>query len=85
MRQLPFFFLETNTHIHIRERERDSNTDTSQIYSIVIVTFKGRVRQVILHTIYFFKQYETITFFFFLRNKHTHTHTHTHKGERNRF
>ena len=86
MRQLPFFFLETNTHIHIREREMDSNTGIPhlhskiiQFHSKVIVTFKRRVRQVILHTTYFLKQYETITysffFFFFLRNTHTHTHT----------
>ena len=85
MRQLPFFFLETNIHIHIRERERDSNTGIPylhskviQFHSKVIVTFKRRVRQVILHTTYFLKQYETITysfffFFFFLRNTHAYT------------
>ena len=45
-----------------------------QFHSKVIVTFKRRVRQVILHTTYFLKQYETITYSFFFK-KHTHTHT----------
>ena len=60
-----FFFGETNIHTHIREREMGSNTGTPQLHSKVIITFKGRVRQVILHTTYFLKQCGIITFFFF--------------------